>query len=188
MTCSANIPHGVSPHESPCGPVPRAGFEPASDDLSGRCSTRLSYQWRKQTGLEPATFGQSRRSTAELPFRWWGLTSCARGIHLGKAGCTGRVELLPSPSRCETSYLNPSLAPLSAPIHVAVVRRISKLLSANAENKKPREAGLPGRSRFAGGRLETDLLEIQVRSVEECIAIVCGQNKLRAEHGRAAAI
>lgn len=111
-----------------------AGVEPATRALQMHCSTRLSYPVAEERQLF-----QGHRP------------SCVHGIRAGNAGRTGRAGHLPNPRRCEPPYRSmPIGVSWETPIHVAGCDNCpaESRTPSRTENKKPREAGLPGRSRI----------------------------------------
>jgi hypothetical protein len=101
-----HAPHGASPG-GPYGPLVLktsfgAGFEPATNDLSGRGSTQLSYPVVERMGIEPMTYDLA---VVALPLSYLPAAdsiSYARGIRHGRAGRTGRAT---NPYRCETPII-----------------------------------------------------------------------------------
>lgn len=77
--------------------------------------------------------------------------SCVHDIRTGNAGRTGRAGHLPNPSRCEPPYRSmPIGVSWETTIHLAGCDNgtAESRTPSRTENKTPREAGLPGRSRI----------------------------------------
>lgn len=147
-----HAPHGASPVEALTGRLVLktsfgAGFEPATNDLSGRGSTQLSYPVVGRMGIEPMTYDLA---VVALPLSYLPAAdsiSYAHGIRHGRAGRTGREQ-----TRTAAKRRSPNPIGAAAPIRVAVTcRRNQKLLcergKENAPGGKPSGAfALHGRS------------------------------------------